>query len=227
MDINQEGVKVNRFDVVKALGKDPLFRQVMGLVGQKKTKKKSSYLKIKNGSFSKVLGRLDAVSRLTDENSQVNRMWERMTEIALYSRSHQHRAPADILKAFINPDRAKNRRLSESELGKLRAVFGFLEGAYRRHPELADSRVATDQPQFYTLVTTLLSTNLLDQYPTQDLEARILAGAKIVDGTAPTPPELKRAIGEYRVAAQKQTTHPKPREKRQQVLMRMIGSVSV
>lgn len=75
VDINQEGVKVNRFDVVKALGKDPLFKQVFSLIATKQLKKHSSYLKIAVGSFSYVLGHLNVIKKLSDENSQVNRMW--------------------------------------------------------------------------------------------------------------------------------------------------------
>jgi hypothetical protein len=158
VDINQSGVKVNRFDVVKALGKDPLFKQVLGLVGAKATKKKSSYLKVKNGDYSSVLKNLDAICRLPDENSQVNRMWERITEIALFSRTQQHRAPADILKAFINPSKSANRKLNETELTKLRTVFSFLGDAYRHHEELSEYKIAKDQPQFYGLVA-LFETN--------------------------------------------------------------------
>jgi hypothetical protein len=228
IDINQEGVKVNRFDVVKAINKDLLFRQVFGLIGEKKTKKKSVYLKPKNGSFYFVLKHLDAVFKLADENSQVNRMWERMTEIALYSRQpHRHRAPADILKAFINPSRTTNKRLNEPELVRLREAFGFLQAAYSTYPDLTKTKLATDQPQFYTLITTLLSTELLHRNSAEELSVRVLESARIIDGLTPTPPSLKRAVGEYRTAAQKQTTHPSSRDKRQQVLLRLIESISI
>jgi hypothetical protein len=42
IDINQEGVKVTRFDVVKALGKDPLFKQVFDLIARTEIRKKKS-----------------------------------------------------------------------------------------------------------------------------------------------------------------------------------------
>ena len=98
VDVNLEGIRVGKFDIVKAFGSDPLFKQVFGLIGTKNSKKKSVYLRHKNGSFSFVLRHLNIIKRLKDENSQVNRSWERMTQIALYSRSpHQHRAPGEIL----------------------------------------------------------------------------------------------------------------------------------
>lgn len=227
VDINQEGVKVSRFDVVKALGKDPLFKQVFALVAIKKRKRKSSYYQPNNSSFSFVLGKLNIVGRQSDQNSQVNIMWERLTEIALFSRSHLHRAPAEILKAFINPERKPNKPLDESDLEKLRSAFGFLERAYRHIPGLAETKLATDQPQFYTLITTLLFTNLLERYSRSELEKRIFEAAQIIDGTIPVPELMKRSVGDYRVAAAKQTTHPARREKRQNILVRLIDAAEV
>jgi Protein of unknown function DUF262 len=227
VDINQEGVKVSRFDVVKALGRDPLFKQVFTMVALSKKKKNSAFYKPNISSFSFVLGNLNIVSRQSDTNAQVNIMWERLTEIALYARSHQHRAPAEILKAFINPEKKPNRKLNESQLERLRLAFGFLESAYRHVPGFTETKLATDQPQFYTLITTLLSTNMLERYPHPELKKRILAAAQIIDGKLPTPSSLKRSVGDYRVAAAKQTTHPARREKRQTILIRLIDSVEI
>jgi len=117
--------------------------------------------------------------------------------------------------------------LIDSELNKLRLTFGFLEQAYRHHPDLAKTKLATDLPQFYTLVTTLLSTDLLSRYPHPELEKRILAVAKIIDETEPTPALWKRAVGDFRAASAKQTTHPSKREKRQQILLRLLNEMDV
>jgi hypothetical protein len=227
VDINQKGVKVSRFDVVKALGSDPLFKQVFGLVARRELKKKSSYYKAMNNSFVRVMRNLNIVSRLSDKNSQVDRMWERLTEIALFSRNNQHREPARILKAFINPGTEKNKRLRNAELTKLRTAFGFLATAYQRIPALMKTKFATDQPQFYTLITTLLSTNLMDRYEPDELGRRILAAARIIDGTTPTPSSLKKAVDSYKQAAIKQTTQIRSRETRQEMLMKAINQVIV
>jgi hypothetical protein len=226
IDINQYGVKVSRFDVVKALGNDPLFKQVFSLFALKEVKKSSSYYKARNNSYTFVLKSLNIINRLSDPNSQVDRMWERLTEIALFSRTKQHRAPAEILKAFINPSKDKNKRLKDGELTKLRKVFGFLADAYRDNPALMETKLATDQPQFYTLVTTLLSTDLMERYNVSDLRQKIFRAAQVVEGDAP-PGKLKKAIDEYRLAATKQTTHPARREKRQTVLIRVLDEAAV
>jgi hypothetical protein len=225
IDINQKGVKVSRFDIVKALVTDKLFRQIFRLIGRRTDKRRSTYYTPINNSFVQVLRRLNIISKISDQNSQVDRMWERLTEIALFTREQHPRAPAEILKSFINLDEKVNKRLTDKDLAKLRRAFGFLADAYRHNQKLTNMRFATDQPQFYTLITTLLSTDLLDRYPTVELERRIFAAAKVIDGNDPVPPTLKRAIADYRIAAAKQTTHPSSREKRQQVLVRMIDEV--
>jgi hypothetical protein len=89
---------------------------------------------------------------------------------------------------------------------------------------LAKTRFATDQPQFYTLVTTLLSTDLLDRYEGKEkqLEKKIYVASQLIEGDAVIPAALRRAVGEYRAASTKQTTHPGRREARQKQLIRII-----
>jgi hypothetical protein len=205
IDINQQGVKVSRFDVVKALGKDPLFKQVFNFIALEQQRGKSIFYKAINSSFVYVLKRLNIVKRLPDANSRVDRMWERLTEIALFSRSKAHRAPADILKAFIRLEATKNKALSKEERKAFRKSFDFLAKSYRRFPALRDSRLATDQPQFYTLITSLLSTNLIDNMEEEKLMQRIAFFGAIVDGHEPPPAKLKKPIDSYKELAARRT----------------------
>jgi hypothetical protein len=226
IDINQQGVKVSRFDVVKALGQDPLFNQMFGLISLEEDRKNSKYYKAKNNNFTFVLKRLNIVSRLANRNSQVDRMWERLTEIALFSRSGKHRAPAEILKAFIKGERQPNKVLSMAEKKKLRNSFDFLAEAYRSDPTIVQSKFATDQPQFYTVITTLLSTDLLEKFNHKDLTRRLAKLAKIFDGAEAVPAKLKKTVDEFRIDATKQTTHPARRAHRQDLLIKGIEDVS-
>jgi hypothetical protein len=226
IDINQMGVKVSRFDVVKALGKDPLFKQVFDLIAIKQTrKKKSVYYKAKASSFVFVMKRLNIVSRLMDKNSRVDRMWERLTEIALFSRAYKHRAPTAILKAFINPGDKLNDRLKRQEVKKLRNVFDFLAKTYRQNPASMKSKLATDQPQFYTLVTALLSTDLMNRFDHEKLARRITAVGRIIDGNVRKPRKLRNSINEYKELAARQTTNPGRRERRQAILVDVISAM--
>jgi uncharacterized protein with ParB-like and HNH nuclease domain len=233
IDINQKGVKVSRFDVVKALVTDRLFRQVFKLIARKKNKKRSTYYKPLNNSFVQVLKQLNVVRKLRDENSQVDRMWERLVEIAIFSKDGQHRAPAGILKSFIDFSDGKhknlNKLLTEAEQTRLRLSFGFLADAYRHSPELAKTTLATDQPQFYTLITTLLSSDLLTRHQNSrsELEQRIFTAAQMIEREIETPDSLTRVLTKYRQASAKQTTHPSQRDIRQKMLLRMIDEADV
>jgi Protein of unknown function DUF262 len=232
IDINQKGVKVSRFDIVKALVKDRLFKQVFKLIARKKDKKRSTYYKPLNNSFVHVLSKLSIIRKIPDENSQVDRMWERLAEIAIFAKDGRHRAPAEILRSLMDTDnkhKSVNKLLTTAQLTKLRLSFGFLADAYRHDPQLAETTLATDQPQFYTLITTLLSTDVLDRYATShgELEKRLFAVAQIIEQKAPPPDSLKRAIANYRAASTKQTTHPGQRDIRQKMLVRAIDEVQV
>jgi hypothetical protein len=229
IDINQQGVKVSRFEVVKALGKDPLFKQVFDLIAQKETrKKKSMYYKAKNKtSFVFVMKRLKLIDRLTDRNSKVDRMWEKLTEVTLFSRFGKHRAPADILKSFIKAGHELNARLTKAELAKLRSTFDFLAMAYRMDNELMVSKIATDQPQFYTLITTLLSSDLMRTVILKELAQRIAVVGAVIDGRVRTPAKLKAVMEEYVDLATKQTTHPGRRDRRQEIFVEAIKAVEV
>ena len=227
IDINQEGVKVTRFDVVKALGKDPLFKQVFDLIALKETrKKKSRYYKAKHNNYVYVMKRLNIVGKLADKNSQVDRMWERLTEIALFSRSSKHRAPADILKAFIKAGDELNKRMNGAELSKLRSVFDYLAAAYREVPEFMGSRFATDQPQFYTMVTLLLSSNMMNIFTPKEFANKLIAAREILDGLVDEPEGMEEEdISLYIDASTKQTTHPARREARQSILLKAIDEL--
>jgi len=223
IDINQYGVKVSRFHMVKALTEDKLFKQVFRMFARRENKKRSSYYRAIANSYTYVMEQLNIVSKLTDKNSQVDRIWERLTEIALYSRSKQHRAPSGILKSFINQTSKPNERLTSAEMTKLRTVFGFLAGAYKKTPALRKSSFATDQPRAYTLITTLLSTPIMATY--SDLDRRILAVAQLIDGKTSPLGKQKKSVIDYKAASTKQTTHPNQRAIRQRELLALLGTV--
>ena len=228
VDINSEATPVTRFDVVKALlqADDPLFTQVFDLIALSQLRKNVSrfYRAKVNSNFVFVMKRLNIVSRLIDPNMRVDRIWERLTEIALFSRTKKHRAPADILKAFIKaPKERENGRLSKEELKKLQAVFKYLATAYRKVPSFMKSKFATDQPQFYTMVTLLLSTDMMQTFQPAEFVQKLADIRKILDGDVAAPKDMEAEIDEYEDASTKQTTHPARRDKRQQTLVKLLN----
>jgi hypothetical protein len=222
IDINQYGVKVSRFDVIKAMGKDPLFKQVFDLIALKQPRKETTYYKAKRTDYVFVLKRLSVVSRLADANSQVDRMWERLTEIALFERSREHRAPVAILKGFIRGE-STNPRLTATEQANLKRVFTFLATLYRKDG-FSQSKLATDQPQFYTLVTTLLATDLLARYAEAELMRRLLDFRKALENPKAFRSLTKLAV-EFQEESAKQTTHPSRRQRRQEILVSAIDAL--
>jgi hypothetical protein len=174
----------------------------------------------------KVLKQLQIVSRLPDANARVDRMWERLVEIALYARTAQHRAPAQVLSVFLK-GKGKgeiNQKLTKDELVALRQTFGFLAMAYATSSALKSSKLATDQPQFYTLVTTLLSTDVLTRFEAPELIRRLAAFGKVIDTHAATE-ELQTLLEEYRELSVRTTTHPSRRMRRQAILLEFVNAV--
>jgi uncharacterized protein with ParB-like and HNH nuclease domain len=102
VDINQRGEKVKRFDIVKAIGNEnPLLLSVFDLVAQQQKRKQDKFFKRKSTVFTRVLERLQTIQSVEDKNQRVDRMWERLAEIVLFTRTNSHRQPGQILKIFI------------------------------------------------------------------------------------------------------------------------------
>lgn len=49
-----------------------------------------------------VLKRLYVIEKAPGSNSRVDRMWEKLLEITIFSITNTHRKPVDILRGFIN-----------------------------------------------------------------------------------------------------------------------------
>ena len=134
VDINVTGIKVNKFDIIRAMMKDKLFNSLLPLVAvRQRRKKKTIFYKMVANEFTFVLKRLNIVARMSDPTIQVDRMWERLTEIALYTRTLKHRQPVDILKGLIRGE-ADSRQLAKPELRRMRDAFKFLKVAYTKSP---------------------------------------------------------------------------------------------
>ena len=219
VDINEQGEKVKRFNIVKAIGtSNPLLQSVFVLVAQQQTRRRDKFYKVNNSVFTHVLEKLQVVQAAPDTTQKVDRIWERLVEIALFTRSGNHRQPGQILKAFIKTDKSDDTiALTPPELKKLKTVFGFLDKSYKISG-LGATRLARDLPHFYTMVTALLNSELLaadnapPDYP--GVREKLVKFAKLLPDNAPPPPQFAEALREYREASVKQTTHPSSRRTR-------------
>jgi len=217
VDINTYGVKVSRFDVVKAMALDPLLGSVLDFIAVKQKRGQTIHYRAKATATSRVLGRVSIISRHIG-NARVDRMWERLTEIALFARTSQHRAPVAILKAFIKGGE-KQETLTKEETKRVRHLFEFLYRAYKASKDLAESRLATDQPSFYTMVTTLLTEDLLGQFGEDSLTKKLTKFGRIIGLKEIPPKAIEAEIVTYQDRAAKQTTNSGRRDERQKAFV--------
>jgi hypothetical protein len=232
IDINQQGVKVNRFDIVKAMGKNLLLESTFNLLAEKQKRGKDLFYKKRKTAFTRVLEKLQIVQNLPGANAKVDRMWERLVEIALFCRTKKHRRPSHILKSFIHgSDDKEKAKITSAEMKELQACFMFLAETYSR-TALGKSRFATDQTHFYTMITSLLSSQLLcvkDGVPPdkRSIQKKLLAFAAMIDRSAlpKGAPKLVEAIKDYREKSTKQTTDASQREEREKLFLQIVEAL--
>jgi len=209
VDINSYGEQVKRFDIVKAMSKDALLKSVFELIAVTETRVKDIFYKSKKNDITRVLQHLQVVDGLKNANSKVDRMWELTVELVLFLRTKSHRNPIEILKSFIKA-RAGNKpsqsQISAKEQQQLRNIFRFLRAAYK-DKQISETRLATNQIHFYTMVTAIMNSDLLNKFPEDVLMRKLAAFGQIIDEKKAPPAALKDAIREYRELSTKQTTH--------------------
>lgn len=229
VDINQTGEKVKRFDIVKAIGNEnPLLKSVFKLLAVEQRRRDDKVYMKKNTSFTRVLERLQVVQAATDRNQKVDRMWERLVELALFNRTKTHRQPGQVLTAFIKAEKKEDTlAITPQELKTLTQCFEFLDKTYAESV-LGDTRAARDLPHFYTMVTTLLSSSLLEadgappDYPI--VRKKLVAFARLLPDKAKIPNDkgIETPLAQYKEAATRQTTHPGRRIARQEKFLEIL-----
>ena len=232
VDINTQGEKVKRFDIVKAIGREnKLLKAAFSMIAQEQKRGKDKFYKKKDNIYTRVLEHLETIESVTGRNQKVDRIWERLVEIVLFNRTKNHRQPGQVLKAFIksDTDSADYAALTAKEINEVSRCFSFLDHCYK-NSELAKTRLARDIPHFYTMVTSLLSSGLLDAdgappaYP--KVQRKLVAFGKMLDSsTPPSDRVIAEALREYKEAATKQTTHPGRRKTRQDKLLEILGKI--
>ncbi|MBA3446494.1 MAG: hypothetical protein H0T56_02595, partial [Pseudaminobacter sp.] len=135
------------------------------------------------------------------------------------------------LKTFIKADKGEDKaKIKGDEIKRLSRCFSFLDVSYAE-TKLGDTNLARDLVHFYTMVTVLLSSSLLDaegappNYP--GVRAKLLAFATLLPEDAPVPKDQKiaDALADYRQAATRQTTHPGRRATRHKKLLEILEAL--
>jgi hypothetical protein len=174
-----------------------------------------------------VLKQLNIVSGVVDKAAQADRMWEKLLELALFVRSAgRHRKPSEILKTFIKSSGEEQAKLSKSEREKLQDAFTFLGKAYKTS-NLGTTRLATDQTHFYTMVTTLLSTDLLATVEHSVLTENLVRLAKIIEGKESiTDEHMERDVKHYLSLSSEKTTDATRRKDRQEDFVKLLAMLA-
>jgi hypothetical protein len=205
---------------------------VFDVLALKQRRGNAIFYRAKNNEFTHVLKRLTVIASATDPRAQVDRMWERLLEVALFQRTTQHRKPVDILKSFIRSSRQQKSsktpgislaRMSGPELAKLTRVFRFIDNAHAGG--LADSEFGTDQTHFYTLVTSLISSNLLATAAEEELIRKIVLFGKIISRKATKPKAFAKRIERYVALSLDRTTDSERRDARQKLFLEIVDGL--
>ena len=228
VDINQQGVRVGRFDIVKAMGaNNQLLQSVFQLLALKQQRNQDIYYKAKKNDFTFVLRTIRSVANLMDAGSQVDRMWQQMLEIVLFQQSKRHRKPGDILKAFISGSHDPKQKfpaMTASDKRALKTIFKFLATAYQTSG-LARTSLATDQTRFYTMVTALIGSNVMSAYSPDELVERLVKLSLVLDEKVdPKNKKLEEQVDEFILLASDRTTDAPRRDTRQILFLEMLQS---
>jgi len=199
-------------------------KNAFDLVAQYQKRGKDIFYKAKKTDFTRILKVLQIVENLDEANAKVDRMWELLVELVLFSRSKKHRAPVEILRSFIKASgdgKQHHNPISPAELNGLRRVFRFLIKAYK-NKSLYGSRLAQNQIHFYTMITSIISRDLLKQHGESQLIEKLVTFGSLLNENAKPPKNLKKIMDDYLELAAKHTTHPGRRADRESLFSQAI-----
>jgi GGDEF domain-containing protein len=225
VDINQQGAAVNRFDIVKAMNRnDALLKSVFQLIARREKRGQDVFYKMKGNEFTAILKKLKIVDSAAAPNSKVDRMWERLLEFIVFYRTKLHRKPVDILKSFIGGAKSTSQKLDSDEIRDLRNLFRFLNSAYKTNG-LGQSRLATDQTYFYTMLTTLLNHASLSNLAETELRRKLVAVGDVLDGKTPPRKDLRATFKALELESKKQTTDASKRKDREMYFLSLLNAI--
>lgn len=229
VDINQQGVAVKRFDIVKAMCQNAdILKQTFKMIAVKQKRKEDIFYKMQNNNTTFVLKRLSAIAKAPESNSRVDRMWERLLEIAIFSVTRTHKKPVDVLKGFINSREVGDIRKIEREHQKvLKEVFGLLKRIYSI-ANLVSTKLATDGTHFYTMITTLIKNNALRGMPEKQLTTNLAKFSTILNNNKlikSQPKKMRERLNKYLDLSSKHTTDISRRTAREELFAEIVKGI--
>ncbi len=218
IDINQQGVPVSRFNIVKALCLDSqLLQTAFSLIAQKQKRGKDLFYKMIDNDITRVLKKLRDVQAVTDPNFKVDKMWEHLLEICLFCQTGQHRKPIDIIKGFINKKAFTGITLDTKAIRLVKSAFKVLDSV--NHKVTVASPLFTDYTYFYSVATALTKDGILTHNNRQDIEAKLVILANTLAGPRRTQPTSVKSLVSQ---AKLHTTDVSNRQEREQMIIALL-----
>ena len=176
---------------------------------------------MKNNDITFVLKRLSTIAKAPESNSRVDRMWERLLEIAIFSITQIHRKPVDVLKGFINSKEvAETSKLKKEQKDLLKETFRLLKIIYS-DVAFKDSKLAMDGTHFYTMITTLIKNKPLRTMDQMKLAKSLIKFSEILNNKKGS---RQAKIKKYLDLSSKHTTDPSRRTEREKIFTEIIMS---
>ena len=219
IDINQQGVQVSRFNIVKALCLDSeLLKTVFSLVAQKQRRGKDLFYKMIDNDITRIVKKLRDVQAVSDPNYKVDKIWEHLLETVLFCETMQHRKPIDIIKGFINKKSFAATTVTSKTIKTIREVFKLLNEVSRKAN--TSSPFFTDYTYFYTIVTTLCRPGVLSPASTHHLEDKLVL---IANDLTLKPTHQPSAVKRLVALSKLHTTDVSNRQLREQELLALLS----
>jgi len=218
IDINQQGVPVSRFNIVKAMCLDSkLLKTVFSLIAHKQQRGKDIFYKMIDNDITKVLKKLRDVQNVTDPNFKVDRMWEHLLEICLFCQTGQHRKPVDITKGFINTKTFTEITLDKKTILLITNAFKVLKSVNRK--TTVASPLFTDYTYFYSVATVLTKDGILTYKNRQDIEDKLVL---LADALAKPPRTQPKSVKRLVSQAKLHTTDVSNRQEREKMIIALL-----
>ena len=222
IDINQQGVPVSRFNIVKALCLDSvLLKSVFSLIAQKQRRGNDLFYKMIDNDITRVVKKLRDVQAVPDHNFKVDKIWEHLLEVVLFCQTGQHRKPIDILKGFINNKAFAETTVTSHTIKIVRATFHILAVVSRKVGGGVTSPFFTDYTYFYTIATSLTKPGILTNSNQTEIEEKLinLANALVLQ-----PKHQPASIKKLLTLSKLHTTDVSNRQQREQEFLRILRS---
>jgi hypothetical protein len=229
VDINQQGVAVSRFNIVKAMCKTSLLlKSAFKLIAIEQRRNKDIYYKLTKNEITNCFSKLKDISRIKENNQKVDRIWERLIDIILYVKSGEHRKPNDILRTFLIQKIEATYKLNSADAAKITKACKFMNEIYNSAENVKDSPLFTDYTHFYTALTSITGKNLLTQTDYESMKKKFISWGEILKRQR--LPGWKKSIQTsfktYREASLRQTSDRPQKLTREDQFLRILKMLS-